>query len=288
MSRERQLIERTHEALGRPVTRSSLVDDFKKLGVEEGMTLIVHSALSAVGWVAGGAQAVVEALQQAVGEAGTLVMPTHTGSLSDPSHWRNPPAPESWWDAIRAEMPAFDPDVTPTYGMGVVPETFRRMKGVRRSRHPHLSFAAWGANAEAVLAGHGEDPNRLAEPLGEASPIGRVYELGGHVLLLGVGYENNTSLHLAEYRAKYGPKPVDACMAPVVLDGERRWVRYVDLEFDSGDFARIGADFELDGGLTRVGRAGMATARLMPQRPLVDYATGWMERHRGDQALTSV
>ncbi|TLS49476.1 AAC(3) family N-acetyltransferase [Paenibacillus antri] len=287
MSRERELIERTHQALGRPVTRSSLVEDFRRLGVEEGMTLLVHSAMSTVGWVAGGAQAVIEALQGAVGETGTLVMPTHTGNLSDPSRWQNPPAPESWWEAIRAETPAFDPDVTPVYGMGVIPETFRRMPGVRRSRHPQLSFAAWGSKAEAVLAGHGEDPDRLAEPLGDASPIGRVYELGGYVLLLGVGYENNTSLHLAEYRAKYGPKAVETCQAPVLANGERRWVRYVDLAFDTDDFPRIGAEFELDAGLVRIGRAGMAPARLMPQRPLVDYATSWMERHRGENPAPS-
>ncbi|HZG77162.1 MAG TPA: AAC(3) family N-acetyltransferase [Paenibacillus sp.] len=283
MSRERQLIERTHEALGRPVTRSYLLEQFKALGVEEGMTLIVHSALSTIGWVVGGAQAVVEALQLALGRSGTLVMPTHSGSLSDPSHWRNPPAPESWWEAIREEMPVFDPALTPVWGMGVVPETFRRMPGVVRSRHPHLSFAAWGAGAERVLAGHG-DPERLTEALGDESPIGRVYEIGGHVLLLGVGYDNNTSMHLSEYRAKYGPKPVDTLGAPVLVDGERRWVQYVDIELDSEDFPRIGAEFELDSGLVRVGPVGMSTARLMPQRPLVDYAMLWMERHRGEQA----
>jgi len=284
MSRERQLIERTHEALGRPVTRSYLLEQFKALGVEEGMTLIVHSALSTVGWVAGGAQAVVEALQLALGRSGTLVMPTHSANLSDPSHWRNPPAPESWWTPIREETPPFDPDLTPVWGMGILPETFRRMPGVRRSRHPHVSFAAWGAGAERVLAGHGEHPERLTEALGDESPIGRVYELGGHVLLLGVGYDNNTSMHLSEYRAKYGPKPVDTLGAPVLVDGERRWVQYVDIELDSEDFPRIGAEFELDSGLVRVGPVGMSTARLMPQRPLVDYAMLWMERHRGEQA----
>ncbi len=286
MSRERQLIERTHEALGRPVTRSCLIEELKALGVEEGMTLIVHSAMSTIGWVAGGAQTVVEALQTALGDTGTLVMPTHTGHLSDPAHWQNPPAPESWWGSIREELPAFDPDLTPVWGMGVIPETFRRMPGVRRSRHPHLSFAAWGAQAEAALAGHGEDPNRLAEPLGEDSPIGRMYELGGYVLLLGVGYDSNTSLHLSEYRAKYGPKPVDTLGAPVAVDGERRWVQYVDIALDPEDFPRIGAEFELDAGLVRFGRVGMSAARLMPQRPLVDYATAWMERHRGERGAT--
>ena len=283
MSSEHRLIETTEAAIGRPVTVSSLAADLRALGVEEGMTLIVHSAMSSLGWVAGGAQAVIEALQRAVGPAGTLVMPTHTAHLSEPSCWRNPPAPESWWGAIRAEMPAFDPDATPVYGMGAVPETFRRMAGVRRSLHPHASFAAWGAHAERVRAGHGERPEALGEPLGDASPIGRVYELGGYVLLLGVTHENNTSLHLAEYRANYGPKPVETCWAPIRVDGERRWASYVDISFDTDDFERIGEEFERGTGLARIGRAGLATARLLPQRPLVDFAVRWMEQHRGER-----
>ena len=56
-------------------------------------------------------------------------MPTHTGDNSEPSNWENPPVPESWWDVIRAEMPVFDPKLTPTRGMGIIPETFRKFPG---------------------------------------------------------------------------------------------------------------------------------------------------------------
>jgi len=281
MAREHRIIERTREQSGLPQTPSALAADLRALGVTEGMTLIVHSSLSSVGWVPGGAQGVVEALQRAVGTDGTLVMPTHTGHLSDPARWRNPPVPETWWDAIRADMPAYDPDATPVYGMGAIPETFRKMKGVRRSNHPHLSFAAWGRHAEAVLAGHGDDPDALAQPLGDASPIGRVYALGGSVLLLGVGHDSNTSLHLAEYRADYAPKETETCWAPVRIGGERRWISYVDLAFDTDDFARIGAEFAERTGLVKDGRVGLAPALLMPQRELVDFATAWMAKHRG-------
>jgi aminoglycoside 3-N-acetyltransferase len=281
MSREKQLIERTQQALGMPPTLSVLAAELRGLGVEEGMTLIVHSAMSTIGWVPGGAQAIIEALQLAVGPSGTLVMPTHTGHLSDPARWQNPPAPESWWEAIRADMPTYDPDATPVYGMGTIPETFRRMKGVRRSLHPHMSFAAWGARGEDVLAGHGDNPDALGDALDDASPIGRVYDLDGDILLLGVGYDNNTTLHLAEYRASCGPKGTDTHEAPVMHLGERRWVRYTDIEFDTDDFAVLGADFEACTENVKTGKIGMSTARLMPSRALVDYAVTWMERHRG-------
>lgn len=85
----------------RPNTVSSLCEEFVELGVERGMVLLVHSSLSALGWVCGGAVAVVRALERVLGEEGTLVMPTHSGDLSDPSEWRHPAVPKVWWQMIR-------------------------------------------------------------------------------------------------------------------------------------------------------------------------------------------
>src|SRR5512137_1004372 len=107
-----------------PVTVSSLKTDLAALGVTPGMVLLVHSSLSALGWVCGGAQAVIQALTELLGPAGTLVMPAHSGGLGDPAQWRNPPVPESWWQTILDEMPPFDPALTPTRSMGVIAETF--------------------------------------------------------------------------------------------------------------------------------------------------------------------
>lgn len=88
-----------------PVTADSLAADLRRLGVRPGQTVLVHSSLSSLGWVCAGAVAVVEALLTALGPDSTLVAPTHTGNLSDPSGWTNPRVPESWWDTIRAHMP---------------------------------------------------------------------------------------------------------------------------------------------------------------------------------------
>ncbi|MBX0326460.1 AAC(3) family N-acetyltransferase [Oscillochloris sp. ZM17-4] len=269
---ERASIDRAGEL---PVTAARMREDLTALGVAAGMTLLVHTALSRLGWVAGGPQAVIMALQELLGPAGTLVMPAHSSHLSDPAAWRHPPVPEPWWPIIRDETPAYDPDLTPTRQMGAVAETFRKGRGVLRSAHPQASFAAWGAEAARVTSGH-----TLEVGLGEGSPLAHIYALGGHVLLLGVGHGNNTSLHLAEYRAGYPGKRMIRAGAPMLVGGERRWVEFDDIDWSDEDFPAIGADFARETGLERSGGVGQATALLMPQHPLIDYAVGWMERNR--------
>lgn len=260
------------EQLDEPVTVSSLVADLRDLGVDAGDTVLVHSSLSALGWVCGGAPAVVDAFREVVTDEGTLVMPTHTG-YTDPVDWSNPPVPDEWIERIRETMPPYRPAVTPTRGMGVIPECFRTYPDTLRSDHPAVSFAAWGAAAEAIVTDHALDYR-----LGENSPLARVYELDGDVLLLGVGHDRNTSLHLAEHRADIEKETVTNG-GPILSDGKRVWMEYENIEENTDDFTELGADFERKVGLTD-GRVGAATARLVSQRVLVNFAVGWFEANR--------
>jgi aminoglycoside 3-N-acetyltransferase len=260
---------------GPPVSIASLTADLRALGVRPGAVMIVHSSLSSLGWVIGDAPAVIAALTIALGPEGTLVMPTHSGGLSDPASWVAPPVPLEWHARVRAEMPAYDPAITPTRIMGAIPESFRTHPDVRRSAHPRQSCAARGPHAAFVT-----DDHALDCAMGERSPLARLYDLDADVLLLGVGHDRNTSLHLAEYRARWPSRRHTTFASPVLLDGARRWLEVDDLDFNDEDFARLGADFERDTGAALIGTVGAANARLMRQRALVDYAADWMGRFR--------
>lgn len=260
-------------------SRESLARDLVALGLQAGMSVIVHSSLSKFGWVCGGPVAVIQALEDVLTPEGSLVMPTHSADLSDPARWQHPPVPESWWEPIRQTMPAFDPDLTPTRDMGAVPETFRKQPGVLRSYHPDASFAAWGKHASFIAKDHS-----LEHGMGNQSPLARLYELDGYVLLLGVGHGNNTSLHLAETRANFPGKPIITCGAPMFVthpngQRERAWVNYQDLDYNGDDFLTLGAAFEATGAVN-IGRVACAESRLMPQRTLVDFGVKWLEANR--------
>ncbi|MFP4643856.1 MAG: aminoglycoside N(3)-acetyltransferase [Spirochaetales bacterium] len=268
----------------RPNTVDSLTTELRALGVQSGDLLLVHSSLSALGWTAGGPHAVVLALLEALGPDGTLVMPTHSGQYTDPAGWEAPPVPADWIATIRSSRPAFDPDMTPTRGMGAIVECFRTHPKTLRSLHPIYSFAANGPLAEAVTR------HEFDFGLGEGSPLRHLYDRNARVLLLGVGYECCTSLHLAEHRADL-ELGVDSCTLPV-RDGEGvKWVTFEELDVDSDDFAKLGLEWERHISEIRVdvsngasgnagehpplsrGSVGAAVCRLLEQRPLVDYAS---------------
>ncbi len=158
----------------KPIARRELATALEAAGIPSGTVLVVHSALGRIGWMLGGPQAAVRALQDVLGPRGTLVMPTFSFSLA------------AW------NLPPFDPGRTPSR-VGLLTDTFWRMEGVLRSSHPTHSFAAGGPLAPDIVGGPID-----YEPLGIGSPVDRVRQAGGHILLIGVGQDRNSTVHLAE------------------------------------------------------------------------------------------
>jgi len=259
-----------------PVTREWLARDLKALGVREGMLLMVHSSLSGLGWVIGGPQTVIDALRDAVGPTGTLLMPAFTGSNGEPSYWRHPPVPESWWETIRNETPPFNPRTAPVRQMGVVPVCFMLQPDVVRSNHPQTSWLAQGPRAESAAV-HALDSSQ-----GDNSPLGYCYRENGYVLSLAT--RRTTILHLAEYRVDYSGKDYRHLGSAVMVDGRRQWLRFTDIEGDDEDFEQIRQEYmqaQPTGPDTwRAGRVCYGESRLFRIKPLVDFAANWIHRNR--------
>jgi aminoglycoside 3-N-acetyltransferase len=216
-----------------------VIDQLRELGVREGGVLLVHTSFKAVRPIEGGPLGLIAALRAL---AGTLVMPTMTDGES-----------------------VFDPRRTPTVDMGITAETFWRQPDVQRSTHPGGSFAAVGEHAARICA---EQP--LSPPHGHDSPVGRVYDLGGQVLLLGVGHSENTTLHLAEALAGV---PYSIAYPTVIAEGQTALIAETD--HCCRNFAQ--ADAWL-GGLQRRGPVGRGEARLMRSRDVVRVALENLQR----------
>lgn len=223
-----------------PTNRKQLVDQLRRLGVRAGSVLLVHSSYRAIRPVEGGPGEVIEALLEAVGPEGTLVMP----SMTD-------------WDGDQV----FDPNVTPCRGMGVIADMFWRRPGVLRSDSPH-SFAACGPRAAEITAPHPPDL-----PHGPDSPVGRVYDLDGDILLLGVDHSANTTIHLAEFFAGVPYRVPKHCT--VLRHGVPMRVDYGEIDHCCRNFAVV-AEWLWERGLERRGKVGNAVARLVSSRALVE------------------
>ncbi len=258
----------------KPVIKEDIITAFRAIGIKEGSIVMVHTSLSNIGYVCGGAQTMIEALIETVGEEGTIMMPTQSWKNLDPEdgvHWD---VEKEYWQVIRDNWPAYDKQKTPTNTMGAVAEMFRSWPGTIRSDHPARSVAAWGKYAEYLVADHD-----LSDIFGEGSPIGRFYELDGSVLLIGVGYDKNTSLHLADSRADHPGKHNCIEHSAIMENGQRVWKEYETLYVDGEDFDEIGSAFEETGSVRKIG-LGNAILRIMEQRKLVDFAVEWIEHHR--------
>jgi aminoglycoside 3-N-acetyltransferase len=248
-------------------TPASLRRDLETAGVRRGMTLMVHSSLSSVGYIVGGPAAMIRALLEVLGGEGTLAMPCETLQVSDPSLWHDARVDPAWHDAIREHLPVFDPRTTPTM-LGALPEAFRTFPGTLRSEHPLVSVCARGVQGSAITARH-------SLPFGEGrgTPFEKLYDLDAHILLMGVGFDRCTALHYAE--SLVPNRRTTISRYPMLVDGRRVWVEHPDMQSDHGrHFPALGARYVAERNIAAE-RIGDAVTLLVPYRDLVDFAAAY-------------
>jgi aminoglycoside 3-N-acetyltransferase len=233
------------------ISETQLTGQLLNLGVTPGGVLLVHCAFSSVGPVENGPLGLIAALQSALGPRGTLVMPSLTDDEDHP----------------------FDPQSTPCLGMGIVADTFRRLPRVLRSDSPH-AFAARGPAASRITAPHPVDI-----PHGPDSPVGRVYDLDGQVLLLGVDHTENTTIHLAEFLAGVRYRRRKSLVR--LKDGRLLRFHYGEIDHCCRNFQQAGVWLEARK-LQARGRIGHAEARLIRSRDIIAVVT---ERLRENETV---
>ena len=232
-----------------PISSKTLIQNFLELGVKPGGVLLVHTSFSKIKLIEGGPLGLISALRSALGAEGTLVMPSMSYDDDHPFDKTKSPCPE----------------------MGIVADTFWRLPGVLRSDNNH-AFAAVGRLAEKIIA-----PHPIDVPHGLASPVGRVYELDGQVLLLGVDHGSNTTIHLCENLA--GVRYRRDKYITVLKDGQPTRFDYREIDHCCQNFALV------DGWLDekqnqRHGRIGNGETRLMRSRDIVNVVTSHLEKDK--------
>ena len=248
-----ELRERTNPYVAKGDIKVGLVS----LGLKSGDSVGVHSSLSSFGYVEGGADAVIDALVETVGSQGNVVMSTHSANLSE--DMRTPELIAIGISWLMKILP-YDPEKT-RVTTGIIPETFRKRKGVVRGLHPSLSVAASGPNANVLSEGWH-----------------RLLEAGGYILLIGVGLDRCTAMHLAEKHVRFPDRILKKITPPkwfVEKYPENEW------EWDMGpypDFAKLTQPC-LERGIMKTAKAGNASLKLVRLRELIDLYVEYLEKN---------
>ena len=239
------------------LTHDRLTAAMRRLGVQPGQVLMIHSSLRSLGHVVGGAPTVVDAILEVLGPTGTLVGPSFN------------------YETAHAPDFVFDPVNTPS-DMGAIADEIRRRAGNNRSRHLTHSLSAIGRHARTVVTADG--PTAWSAD----GPLGAVFKLDGRFLLLGVTYQSFTACHLLEvaFRLRYRKLDIlrrrlrrpDGTLVP--FDST---IYLRDVDYPGYDFNRVGQAME-DAGITTVEPVGNAIARLIPAQPMREFATPRVQR----------
>lgn len=225
-------------------TGKDIVFALRESGIKDGDVIFVHSSMSSIGKVQGGADTVIDALLEVIGSDGTLVMPAFTGNFTDP----------------------FDISKTQSE-VGLITETFRKREGVVRSLHPSHGVCAYGKHANRIIKN-----NYLAEtPCGDNTPFLEIRDLKGKIVLLGVDMNRNTMLHAIE-EVVDSPYLVEEFIVPAptyVKDYENQTCVIKKMPFGHREFIKLTPVLRKNKAIEET-YIGSAAVKVMPADKLFD------------------
>jgi len=264
------------------ITRSVLLKDLKKLGVETGNIIMLHASVKAIGWIVGGPDVVIQSLLDVLGTQGTLMM--YIG-WEEGSPYNLAKLPTEWQEACLKECPPFDPAISrANRKWSILAEYLRTWPRAYRSSNPEASCAAVGAQAKWLTENH---PLQYGYGLG--SPLAKLCEARGKVLLLGAPFGSITLLHYAEHLCNVANKRIVRYRVPILHDGKKVWQEVK--EFDTGGsvlphaeryFEIIPREF-MSSGKGSSGYVGAAQSYLFDAFGFVGFTVNWLERRYGVQ-----
>lgn len=252
-------------------TITSIRRDLSTLGMTKGDAVFVHASMRAIGTTVGGPRVIIEALIEAVGPTGLIAMPGFSGDALFTEDINVDDLTDEERREIEAAVPGFDAANSPTFEMGAIAEMFRTWPGTLRSDHPSMSVCLNGFEAEDYLT-----PHSVAWATGEETPFGKLYHRPStKILMIGVGWNRCTALHMAETFAE-NRRTKMLRYKEAVYDGV--WKEAIDVADDvSRLFPSVGSAFENAGSVV-TGSIGQAECRVVDFKACVDFASDWINR----------
>lgn len=253
------------------ITKDDIKEQLLSIGVQRGMLLLVDADSPKLGYIIGGMQTFIEALMETVGYDGTIVMPAFTLHNLDPACAGADRVIRESWNLVREQAQPFNRKLSAPSTKDPLIHQFLRNEGVLRSYHPVYSFAVWGKYAKLIC-----DKHPLHFGLSKDSPLGKLSELNGFVLLAGCDYTNCTMLHLARYHGDQ--LPIKILSAPIEQNAAMIWKDMLDLALDNQDFQAIGEVMD-ERGIVKNMYLNAARCRFFSAREAVNIAIAYYHIH---------
>ncbi|MBU0504629.1 aminoglycoside 3-N-acetyltransferase [bacterium] len=259
------------------ITKDQITRELKNLGLIAGHTVMLHSSVKKVGWVAEGPKTIIESILDIITPKGTLVM---FASWDENSYGFNEWPKERQEEYLRSNI-CYNPEQSKADSkqMSILAEILRTWPGAYRSRHP-FSYVAVGKKAKWITDNH---PWQYRD--GKDSPLDKLCQLKGSVLLIGAPLSTVSLLHHAEYHANVPNKRIDRYKMPVLIGDKSEWMEFEEYDTTRGivdwprDYFEEIVQGYMKNGHGSLAKIGSADSYLLDAVSLRNYGLKWMEKH---------